>query len=560
MKISKVEIENFRCFETYDATYESIQALIGANASGKTAILEAINFATSRDYSTRKIDEQCFNNKDTGDIKIRVYFDDFFISHYFDGPSRKRLLCKGVYLGVKRRKKSSPNKSLSENMTIEHLVIPVEYDNLKEIDNSKLPNNIKKYTFPNSVKRGEGGNFEINRDDTNTSLSYQNLVFSNDLVGFPSVFYFDRSRELEAKMGYNSLFEKISRELNWRYLSTANKTSTITDWEKYYNDAVNLVIDPKKTNILNPIREDAEKILGDKFENLEISLLYLEEPFKQSFFSIREPGSMNQIEFSHFGSGVSTLIAYLLLKQISILSKEEVIFLIDEPEIHLHPQAQILLYEEFLSSSYQVIFTTHSESFVDIKNWSSIQRIDRDHDTFPLASTLIENVEGKSLKDHLDEIGLWHQDKTIYLKENNSLFFAKKIVLVEGAIDEYALKRLGRLKSLNLNKLTIINCDSKNKLPNYQLLCKAFSIPYFTLFDMDGNPETSPENKKILSWSDTTNYFGFSTDLEEILGVPSSGNHKGSKAIEIIDKIVNVSEINTEVNEAIDKIIAWSSS
>ena len=43
---------------------------------------------------------------------------------------------------------------------------------------------------------------------------------------------------------------------------------------------------------------------------------------------------------------------------------------------------------------------------------------------------------------------------------------------------------------LELGELTIISCNGTAKIPYYQLLCRAFEIPFFTLFDLDGSPET----------------------------------------------------------------------
>jgi recombinational DNA repair ATPase RecF len=48
MKITKVEIENFRCFERLAVSLEEdITAIIGVNAAGKTALLDAIALAIS---------------------------------------------------------------------------------------------------------------------------------------------------------------------------------------------------------------------------------------------------------------------------------------------------------------------------------------------------------------------------------------------------------------------------------------------------------------------------------------------------------------------------------
>lgn len=53
MKISKVRIENFRCIRELDVNLDDTTVFIGANNSGKTAILEAVRIALSRRWGRR---------------------------------------------------------------------------------------------------------------------------------------------------------------------------------------------------------------------------------------------------------------------------------------------------------------------------------------------------------------------------------------------------------------------------------------------------------------------------------------------------------------------------
>src|SRR6266446_2581349 len=53
MKISKVRIENFRCIRELDVNLDNTTVFIGANNSGKTAILEAVRIALSRRWGRR---------------------------------------------------------------------------------------------------------------------------------------------------------------------------------------------------------------------------------------------------------------------------------------------------------------------------------------------------------------------------------------------------------------------------------------------------------------------------------------------------------------------------
>ena len=68
MKISRVKIENFRGHNNTELEFAEHHVLVGENGSGKTAVLEAINYATSSYYLSSRLDEQDFNNADADPI------------------------------------------------------------------------------------------------------------------------------------------------------------------------------------------------------------------------------------------------------------------------------------------------------------------------------------------------------------------------------------------------------------------------------------------------------------------------------------------------------------
>lgn len=107
MKISQVKIENFRSHKDTQLDFANHHVLVGENASGKTAILEAINYATSPYYLSSRLDEQDFNNLDLADIKISVSFDEPFIIKIPDGYTHQQVLSQLVELNVKRRDRAA---------------------------------------------------------------------------------------------------------------------------------------------------------------------------------------------------------------------------------------------------------------------------------------------------------------------------------------------------------------------------------------------------------------------------------------------------------------------
>lgn len=558
MMITNVKIENFRCFKSIELEFEKLQALVGENGSGKTAILEAINYVTSQGYAGFKIEEQDFNAFEAGNIiKIEVTFDSCFINQVPDGYVTQNIPCRKVVLQVHRREQSA-GKALSDEFVIEHFTIPETYDKnnpltakiaVQGFDVSKLPIEIR--------KTGDPTNYQLIRRSTGKAMELgpRLLSINNDKGGFPDVFYFDRDREKEAKRGFNTLLQRVNRDLNWRYKKVANHDEITTKWEEYYNSVIGLVESRKSSQIIEPIRYSLKEVLGKEFNNLELSLLNIKQPFNYAFFTLREQGKADQIEVTNIGSGISVLLAYFLLKTISEMSKEEIILLIDEPELHLHPQVQIKLFDEFKKSKYQILFATQSDLFVDISEWRMIKRLSEEFDYFPKTQDLNTRLENRTIASHLDEIKRFHQHETIYSKEDNALFFARKCLLVEGPVEKYGIPRIAAILDKSLNELTIIACIGKNNIPYYQQLCKAYDIPFFTLFDLDGGTVSSSENSRPYNWASQNAVAVFSTSFEELLGVTTG---RGTDVLLHIDGISSSNQINDEIKEAIDKISGWS--
>lgn len=549
MQIKNVKINNFRCFEGIEIDFQHFHALIGVNGTGKTSILEAINLASSPNMAY--LNEQDFNDKDKGDLSIEIYFDEAFLLKVPDGYATQDIPCQGVQLIAHRRKKSAPGRAFSEPFVAEKHAIPYTYTSTTKIPGiGKLSGSI-----PQSVNKTEKGYESQRKTGSLFQFTDQRLTLQNDLINFPDVFYFDRDREEQAKVGFNSLLSKVVKDLNWRYRDKWNQGDIQAKWEAFYSLVISTVEAPKTSRLIKPIQDKMKAVTGVDFFHLELSLLDLEQPFSKAFFARRD--GTNQIEQKRLGSGISILLAYFLLGVASNLSKDEIILLIDEPELHLHPQLQQALFKEFQDSKSQVIYTTQSDCFVSIADWKNISRFSMDGTIAPKNKIFSDNLEGKMISQHLDEIQKTHQHKSIFFREDNQIFFSNKCLLVEGPADKYGIPIIASLMSKEIGNITIISCNGKNKMPHYQLLCKAFEIPFFTLFDLDGDKETEGDNLRPFSRAEKTACVVFKTSFEDLLGIGDNTKQKGSKTLMKIDALKK-EDIPEEIKKAVVKISDWA--
>jgi len=564
MQIKKVTITNFRLFKnkTVIDFDEKVTSLVGKNGTGKTAILEAINLATGFYFIENKIKEDDFND-DKKNIEVIVEFDELFLIKTTDSnkedikfPSRK------IKFVAKHTERADSGKAFSNPFRTYHHIIPEKYNSVNELN---LPDkrNVASRVFEESITESDGQrktilNYEDN-DGARVDITEILYKQTDDLEGFPNVFYFSKNREKDLKQGFSTTFQKIVNELNWRFLNKHKKEESndyISKWEKFYNYILSKVEEPKQKKIVQPLHDKVRDILGDKFDKFEISLINLKNPFNQAFFSLRDGEKI--ITLANMGSGELMIVTYFLLKITSELSKEAIIFLIDEPELHLHPQLQFRLFDEIKSSDYQHIFTTHSESFIDMNNWQSIKRFS-ESGIFPkqniLKKEFIKNSttqETQPLKEHLDEIKKCCHDKTVFLREHNELFFSDKSLLVEGANDKYGLLYLlEKLGCKRPNQLSVINCLGKGNIPYYQMLCLVFGVDYFVVYDFDKGGDSESKDQTIKAFGDSNKIFSFEQSFEKVIR-----KDKLNKILEVIENM-DEDKIPDEINDCCKKINNW---
>jgi predicted ATP-dependent endonuclease of OLD family len=116
----------------------------------------------------------------------------------------------------------------------------------------------------------------------------------------------------------------------------------------------------------------------------------------------------------------------------------------------------------------------------------------------------------------------------------NELFFAKRVLLVEGPEDSIAvtatLKVLGRITARTEElEWSVISCGGKASIPFFQRVLNAFAIPYSVLHDMDitaGMPASNKDthekqNNTIRSLARGNMIYAYPVKLEHSLDLGS---------------------------------------
>lgn len=159
---------------------------------------------------------------------------------------------------------------------------------------------------------------------------------------------------------------------------------------------------------------------------------------------------------------------------------------IEEPELYLHPHGRRVIsnrLDNFLEGGRnQVILTTHSSEFITAAQDSvNLIVVNKDKDE----GTLAKNTRFDDPKEH----------QILVKTENSEMFFAKKVLLVEGG-DKYILEAIAQYYGttikpelgknwLNDNNISIIAVGGKEEFWKYVNKLNELNIENYVLADFD---------------------------------------------------------------------------
>jgi hypothetical protein len=343
--LREIRIQNYKCFEDHviklsapdgSTPGSGLNVLLGENGNGKTAILEAIDYANQSTFAAaNRLGINDFTDY-TAPIIITASTNPFVCklpAPHFDCTFEAT----GITFQAKPRDRKSPGKLLSS------------------------PFSIKREFRPASPNYRKKDGSDSGKPIPPLSLGFSNSAIKDDEL---NVFFFDKNRTRQITTGtYKTTFERICDDLNWKFLNNLTQEEVEELLQVVSEDYFDRIISISQKGVGAKLAASMADFFEDeRFRDLRIDTLDLLHPFSKAFFALRPEGTMTQISARDLGSGMEIILTLLLLRGIAGASRGGIVYLIDEPELHLHPSAQqklaALLLEE--SSSVQIIVSTHS--------------------------------------------------------------------------------------------------------------------------------------------------------------------------------------------------------
>lgn len=226
-------------------------------------------------------------------------------------------------------------------------------------------------------------------------------------------------------------------------------------------DPASLVVQPNGQEVKNdPTQEEIKRATRQKEERttlLNSASTTLTREFKNwwkqgsytfrlqadgDFFKIwvSDDKRLEEIELERRSTGLQWFLSFFLIFLVE--SKEAhkgAILLLDEAGLTLHPLAQkdLVAFFENLSTTNQIIHTTHSPFLVDTSNIDRVKVVYSDNDGYTVASSDLRAAD-----DRINEKSIYAVHSALGLSVSDILLQGCQVVIVEGASDQYYLNAI----------------------------------------------------------------------------------------------------------------------
>ncbi|HVS60349.1 MAG TPA: AAA family ATPase [Gemmatimonadaceae bacterium] len=558
MRVCRVRIENFRSIKEVDFTPGTYCVLIGENNAGKSNILRALNLILGESWpSERSFSDEDFHDQDTTkDIVIQVYFDEVI-------PQNQNGLAMevaGFQLCCKAYKKRTGSKAQGTLHT----------------DYNCINRDGKVLKFPpQPFKKGE-----------KPSGYWPDLRVSAALREQIPLIYIDVLREYDRQNPGNrwSVLRKLFNEVNTEFLTSKEQiTVTLPDgskrkmtrkeaFEQSVTEAYQFLRTSSFQEIEKKLAENVIEQMGIGSGEGEILLRFAtHDPthvFKTLQLYVEQLGITSPA--GEVGAGLQSAIVVGIFRTYEQFKREGALFAIEEPEVFLHPQ-KARYFESVLQSiadsGNQVILTTHSPVFVRIHQPESVIIIRR-------------NIARGTWTTQTTKVAIAEDDRralrllTEFDAQRNELFFARKVLLVEGATEKIALPLALKALGHDINQLgiSVVECGGKTKLPLFVKVAKALEIPYIVLADTDirvipaeaddkkrkaieeDNRKHERWNKDLEDTTDSGHLFWMTPSFEHELGLPMKESDKLDRALEKF-AVITKSDLPTSLIAPIEALM-----
>lgn len=457
MRISRIQIENFRNFKFLDVNLGQNIILVGENKSGKSNFVDALRLVLDPSLS---------------DNDRRLEASDFW-----DGDGEAPFDGRDIRISIQ-----FTNFADSENL--DQLPLSWLSDCLIEI----VPQKIAQITYlyfndgENDTPIADDYNFKIypgNKKDE--QFDYKGMQKSIPLQLIEAL----RDIASDARVWHKSPLKKL---LDLSDIS-ADELQPFADRIKVISDEILQI--PSIMAIENDINMRTNGMIGNLYQiDTELGLNATTPQAILETLRLYAEGekhrSLNQISLGMQNVLYLALLSLLLEKKQIRVNKRKEPFLpmmaLEEPEAHLHPHLQRLVFKDFLALAetrkQPVIITTHSPHLASSASLNDLVLLRQSNNGSIAVSAydFTKTLESRAKKD---------LERFLDITKSEMLF-SKGVIFVEGDVEILLVSEFANILGRPLDKFGISICNVYGaEFRHVVTLAHKFQIPFVVLTDGD---------------------------------------------------------------------------
>jgi predicted ATP-dependent endonuclease of OLD family len=556
VKLIQVRIQNFRSCRDVTLDIGGMHALVGANNAGKSSVLRALDFLFNP--STRSLSEESFWNEDPSlEIRVEAVFSDLTVKEkealgaYLKADGTFHM-ARSAKLGAKIGESGPDPDEDEDKITIrQHYkkAVPepawlqesnINGKNIAEWWKTKdqlivggvrfadsLPGTITK---PPGVDAWKEKAKEFVTDHADKIPLEDTWIdnpkgYANVLKGTLPFFVFVpavRDVTEESKGTKTSPFGRLLFAI--LDTVTQEKKSKIEGFLAEVSKQMNRTGGTERVSLITDTENRLNKLLNDFFVGCDLEIEF-QTPTLEVLLGAPKlyigDGFRNAVQ--NKGHGLQRAVIFTILRCYAdhVISspdgkKRNLILAVEEPELYMHPQAQRTVrrvFRKIADGGDQVLFSTHSSLLVDVAYFDEIIRLESSIKITDGRKTTISNAwqlpvlkllddlvaRNPSLKGKATPESMRDRYSHAYNPRRNEGFFAAKIILVEGATEEYSLPIYADAiqgYAFDPQGISIVECGGKGAMHQLFRIFNELHIPCYLLFDYDsGNSDKNITDK-----------------------------------------------------------------
>lgn len=487
MRIRKVHIQGFRSIKEHlELNLEQVNALIGANNCGKSNILSAIYRVLGRDWVTKNtfFENDVYNEDYDTDIIIDFEFDKPFQYEQYVGIPVEIPKVRFFYTRYKKGENSGERRLEKQCLQLNDKAV---FGFKSRPKKGEQPQMVPLTTIPQELQEA----FPVIFIGTDRNLKNQLPSSRNSILG-------TLMKDINADFENPDNLIEVGKEGSGKMLPRIERFKQAID------EAIRTLRTDEFLALEKVIKDNALKQLGfnpetetDKLD-LYFNPLSSLEFYKSLEIYVKE--HEYNINATELGAGFQNAIVLAILKAFEDRKKQGALFLIEEPEMYLHPQMQRSLYKTIrqIGETNQVIYITHSPHFVTIPEFNEIVIVSKNNNGTHIKKSTLQTSDAlkNKFRKELDP-------------ERNEMFFARKLLIVEGDTEKMAFPEFAKRMGIDFDGVgsTIIEVGGKRNLIDFVELAISFQIPVGLVYDTDSSDFKKDEKDEETKYNELLNSY-----------------------------------------------------